>query len=290
MADDVIQSLNPGAMYFAEVQVVAHDDTVSDNQNNNNSYRSVSFGTSASLPANLTGTTTRQKAAIEAWKAADPQVTLVTVEVFGEGRFICGYRVTDLGDGTWSYEYAIQNINSHRSARSFSVPAGSCGTVSSIGFHDVFYHSGEVYDGTDWPGAANDESVTWSTSTEAQNPNANALRWGTLYNFRFISNMPPQAATATLGLFRAGSPLTVSFSVLGPSGGIAPSCPADVAAVGERGIVDVFDLFVVLANWGTSGPTGDIAPPCGDGVVDINDLFQLLASWGPCPEPVASGQ
>ena len=29
------------------------------------------------------------------------------------------------------------------------------------------------------------DSITWNTETFAQNQNANAIRWGTMYNFRF---------------------------------------------------------------------------------------------------------
>jgi hypothetical protein len=48
-----------------------------------------------------------------------------------------------------------------------------------------------------------------------QNPNANAIRWGTLYNFRFDSNRPPQNVNATVGFFKTGAPITVQ--VQGPS-------------------------------------------------------------------------
>ena len=34
--------------------------------------------------------------------------------------------------------------------------------------------------------------MTWSTETFATNQNANAIRWGTLYNFRFDADRPPQ--------------------------------------------------------------------------------------------------
>ena len=52
-------------------------------------------------------------------------------------------------------------------------------------------------------------SLTWATETFAQNQNANAIRWGTLYNFRFDADQPPQTATATVGFFKTGSPITV---------------------------------------------------------------------------------
>ena len=52
--------------------------------------------------------------------------------------------------------------------------------------------------------------------------------------------------------------------------------PGDLAK--PFGVVDVFDLFVLLDNWGTDGPGADLAPPLD--VVDVFDLFVLLDNWG----------
>ncbi len=57
--------------------------------------------------------------------------------------------------------------------------------------------------------------MSWSTETFAQNQNANAIRWGTLYNFRFDSDKPPLAVNATIGFFKTGTPVTVE--ILGPN-------------------------------------------------------------------------
>ena len=45
-----------------------------------------------------------------------------------------------------------------------------------------------------------------------QNQNANAIRWGTLYNFRFDSTAAPAASTANIGFFKTGSPVSCSDS------------------------------------------------------------------------------
>ena len=65
------------------------------------------------------------------------------------------------------------------------------------------------------------DSITWSTETFAQNQNANAIRWGTLYNFRFDSDQPPQAGNATVGFFKTGSPMMVAIQA--PAGGATPT-------------------------------------------------------------------
>ena len=68
-------------------------------------------------------------------------------------------------------------------------------------------------------------SITWSTETFATNQNANAIRWGTLYNFRFDADQPPQTANATVGFFKTGSPMTVAIQVPGGGGGTPTPTP-----------------------------------------------------------------
>jgi len=75
------------------------------------------------------------------------------------------------------------------------------------------------YEGTDWPVTITTDSVTWATTPYAQNKNANALRWGTLYNFRFRANRAPLTGNVTIGLFKSGGSQTVSTLV--PAGQLA---------------------------------------------------------------------
>ena len=77
------------------------------------------------------------------------------------------------------------------------------------------------YSSTPWDVTQEASSVTWSTETFAQNQNANAVRWGTLYNFRFDADQPPQQANATIGFFKTGSPMMVAIQA--PAGGATPT-------------------------------------------------------------------
>jgi hypothetical protein len=150
---DIDPAQNVGAIYFGEAMYVTPDDAAARNNFNNASYRRIaSVGTDANRTLTFTSafTTNRAKPGIQAWKDNDQSVTLRDVNIPSEGRVILGYRVTDLGNGRWHYEYAIQNLNSHRSVGSFSVPIANGVTTSNVGFHDVDSHSGEPYDLTDW--------------------------------------------------------------------------------------------------------------------------------------------
>ena len=57
--------------------------------------------------------------------------------------------------------------------------------------------------------AAPASALTWNCETFDQNQNANAIRWGTLYNFRFDSDRPSESTAKQLRFFKTGSPVTV---------------------------------------------------------------------------------
>ena len=207
---DIDPAQNGGGLYFVEGQYVTPDDSAAGDQNNNASYRSATVsGSGTSWNFGLAGTTQRCRPGIGAWGDTDPSVVEQEVQVPGEGLFIVAAQVRDLGGGVFGYEFAIQNLNSDRSMGSFTVDIGAGTTVTNIRFHDVDYHSGEPYDGTDWAGMYAAGLVSWATDDHGVNPNANALRWGTLYNYRFDADAPPGMTAVTLGLFKPGTPAAV---------------------------------------------------------------------------------
>ncbi len=233
--NDLEPDFNVGARYFAEAHYITPDDAGDGNQDNNASYREVviveditpPFLYRLSYPA--TSATRREKPAILAWQEVDPTVGITYIDVPGDRRFILGYRAIDMGGGQWQYEYAVQNLNSDRSGQSFTVPLTNPVTVTNVGFRDIADHSGVPFDTTDWSATLAASSVSWATSTEVVNANANALRWGSLYNFRFTTDSPPQAGEITLGLFKAGTPAAVTAAALvpGPRRLLAESIPPD---------------------------------------------------------------
>jgi hypothetical protein len=231
---DLNTAVNAGATYYAEGQYVTPHEYAwcqthpgQCNMNNNVSYRRYNVsGTGSPFSFSPVGATQRQKPAIAAWTGA----TLVPIQpdAANDGVGTVGYKVTQTSPGVWHYEYAVYNQNMDRGIGSFSVPTGTGVTVSNIGFHAPPQHPGWAADGTTgnagfastpWDGQQTGNAVTWSTSNFTADPNANAIRWGTLYNFRFDSNRPPQTVNATVGFYKTGNPILVS--VQGPSPAVA---------------------------------------------------------------------
>ena len=239
--DDLNTALNPGATYYAEAQYITPHEYVwcqanptQCNMYNNVSYRRYNVtGTGSPFSFSPVGSTVRTRSAISTWTGA------TTVEIKpdpgNDGVGIVRYKVTNPSPGVWHYEYAIYNQNLDRAVQSFGVPVGVGVTLSNIGFHAPPQQPGWAADGTvgntgfssaPWTQAQTAAAMTWSSETFAQNENANAIRWGTMYNFRFDSNRPPQIANATIGFFKTGAPITVQIQ--------APSGPTVTVSVSGR--------------------------------------------------------
>jgi hypothetical protein len=164
------------------------------------------------------------------------------------------YKVTNPSPGVWHYEYAVYNQNMDRGIQSFNVPTGSGATISNVGFHAPPQQPGWTFDGTvvnagyssaPWAFTSSPSGVTWNSETFAQNQNANAIRWGTLYNFRFDSNRPPTAASATIGFFKSGTPITVS--IMAPSAASANTFSVTGRVAASNG-VGIGNATVTLNN------------------------------------------
>lgn len=265
-----VSDLDPGqsggGSYFVETLVVDSADAAAGNSANNASFRPCSFvGTAQSeWGMSVSGTTQQGRPAIEAWRDADPGVVLVPVDVPGDGRFVVGGRATELGGGVWRYEYAVMNLSSDRSMGSFAVPAAPGVEVTGLGFHDVGYHSGDGpgnvdFSGADWEAVRDAAGASWATDPYEVNQSANALRWGTLYNFRFDAAQAPEEGSVTLGLFKPGTPVSVAAAGLPVPGGAGPACRGDWDGNGLLNSADFFafvaDFFAGKADFNADGST-----------------------------------
>jgi hypothetical protein len=263
--NDLIPAENQGATYFAEAQyVVEHEYTWCQthpgecNMYNNVSYQqqSVSGG-----PTNFNfspiGATVREQPAIMAWTGAI--VNEGEPDPGNDGIFWVGYKVTGPNAGVWHYEYAVYNQNLDRAIQSFEVvfPSQGIPTLNAVGFHAPPQHPGFANDGTQgdsgyssepWDFAQNfvQNSAIWNCETFADNQNANAIRFGTLYNFRFDSSSPPADSSANIGFFKNGSP--VSVKIQAPEQGDTTPTPTPTATVTPTPSV-------------TPTPTATVTPP-----------------------------
>ncbi|MBX3385553.1 MAG: hypothetical protein KF768_03190 [Phycisphaeraceae bacterium] len=270
-----LSSYSPTAVWIAEAQYVAQDDAQNGNKNNNASYRRATMtattngeGQVTDLSLSLVDSTVRQIPAIYAWRdhgngpnAPDNNVRIVPIDVPDDGRFILGARVFQTGVSTWRYEYAVQNLNSHRSGQYFRVPFAPGVNITNVGFHNVPYHSGEPHSNDPWTMSISGDEVVWSgpaytgAAPVGNELTANALRWGTVYSFWFEADAGPGTfdGNVDMGLFRPGSASNVVlFTAPTPGGAIAGSpinddCPQAI-------MVGNGTIFTSTAGATSAGP------------------------------------
>jgi hypothetical protein len=235
---------------------------------NNVSYRKYNVtGTGSPFSFSPAAPTQRAKAAITAWTGAT--LAEIKPDPNNDGIGTVGYKVTNPSPGVWHYEYAVYNQNIDRAIQSFSVPLGAGVALSNIGFHAPPQHPGYAADGTvgntgyssaPWTQTQGGGAMTWNSETFAQNQNANAIRWGTMYNFRFDSNRPPQTVNATIGFFKTGAPITVQVQAPSAAAAVNVSVGGRVTRADGTG---VGNALVSLAGTGIGERRAAITNPFG---------------------------
>ncbi len=268
--DDVDPSLHPLARYFGEGQYISPDDSQFGNSTNTIAYREAEV-TGPNLGGWAMGfvdVTTAGLPAIHAWPALDPEVQLTSIDIINDGRINLAWKVSNCGTDCWAYEYLLHNQTSDRSVGSLSVPIASGVDITSIGFHDVDYHSDEIFDSTDWVIGSNGCQLEWATTDHATNPLANALRWGTAYNFRFIANAPPVATEIAIGLFKPGTPDAIHVLAA------APSHPCGMTDFNCDLLVDLVDFAAFQECFDTTVTT--FTDPCAVFDTDCNSNIDVV--------------
>ncbi len=324
---DLDPALNVGATYVLEALYITKDDM---NVMNSAAWRpaAVTSGTSGAnysfLPNSGTaGTAVNVGFALDAWVGARQSVVAQQIPVVDniaanpvetwspDGRAIVASKVTDNGDGTWHYEYAVLNVDMDRQIQSYSVPLASGVVVSGAGTSGVLHHeepfawsevpnptnpgtgqggtrvNGKVIDNANWTTAQTPGvEVVWATPTVADAAASNPIRWASMRNFWFDANSGPTNGSVALGLFKPGAVMSIAGVTDVPLAVVVvppPHCTGD--ANGDR-VIDFADITAVLSNWGASytpgsGGAGDAND---DGSVDFADITAVLSSWGAvCP-------
>jgi hypothetical protein len=300
LTTDVTPAQNAGAMYFVDAHYLTADDarfsTSGNNATNglnNYSYRELTASSmpgTTSVPPTFAALTHQQVPGIQAWRDKDASVALSNAEYIDStlgpntnivARFIVGAKATSLGGGQWHYEYAVYNVNADRSGGSFSVPLPPGAVVTNVDFHAPFYHSGEVYDNTAWNSAVTSAAVTWTSAPYPAAPaNANAIRWGTMYNFRFDANVPPATGAVTLGLFKAGSPASIQGTAVPVPGGCYANCDGSTTAP----VLNVADFTCFLQKFAASDPYANCDGSTTAPVLNVADFTCFLQKYASgCP-------
>jgi hypothetical protein len=283
--------------YIVEsVHLLPHDasyvrpgQTVAINALNNASSQEIALNGGVGTPALAPGGT-QQIPAVQRWWQLDPSVTLVTADhddtpnpdprwpgTFIRSRFYIGAKVTDLGDGRYRYEYAVYNLNSDRSAGRFSIPLPMSAQITDFSFKHAPYHSGEAISNTPWTFAKAGNRLTFATEDFARNASANAIRWGSLYNFGFTTNVAPSPGVGVIGLFKPGT-LSAALATAIP---VPTVCVAEVTGDNALSADDV--IAYLNGFFGTNLTLADVASLGGglvpDGQITSDDLIAFLASF-----------
>lgn len=262
------------ATFYVEGVYVHKQDSAAGTNFNNATYREFNINQS-SFNANTTGTTFREVPAIYAWQAQDPGVMITEQDYPGEGRIIVASKATDLGDGTWRYDYGVYNQNSDLSVASLSVPVTTA--TSNFGFNDVDYHStvDENVNPADWAPVEGVTGVTWNSEKAADNIMGNAVRWGTMYNYWFETDAAPTNGSVSTEAFKSND--TLSFAAIVPTAGT--TCAADMNG---DGVLDFFDVSAFLTAYGNEDTAADFND---DGLFDFFDISGFLTAFSAgCPE------
>jgi hypothetical protein len=224
--------VNPGATYKFESWYIARDDI---NIINSMATLSVTPHYQSNQWSLSNQTQYRLGPAIDRWvdpTNPGPNATNKSI-TSGEGHAKVAVKAIDNGNGTWTYNYAVMNLDFARAIEqnpaagpdprvlsnagfdSFSVPIPAGATVGTTSFRN-----GAVDGSGAWTVSTSGNHVTWSANGQAP------LNWGTMFSFSLTVNASPHTATpqptsggngvVTLHVVNAGSPATYGATSIIP--------------------------------------------------------------------------
>ena len=141
--------------------------------------------------------------------------------IYEGGHAKVAVKVTDLGNGTWRYDYVVMNFDYARSAttgvesahslrvlrnhgfKSFSVPHAGGAVISQASYAD-----GDVVR-PDWNLVDDGTSLTWTAPNDAA-----SLDWGVMVRFSFVADAAPTGAPVTLDVTEPGAPAEYAVTSL----------------------------------------------------------------------------
>lgn len=214
---------NPSATWLFESWYIVRDDI---NIHNTMATRPFAAAWNGSLWQATNGSPYRLGSAVSRWVAAAPQGAVSDLALLEtvEGQAQLGLRVTDLGAGSYRYEYALMNLDFARAVTAgaepnlevlrnngfdgFALPLAS-GTVAS----QVVVDDGDTDAGNNWIVTQDNDQLVLRAPSEAA-----SLNWGSMLRIGFTIGVAPVASSATLEVAEAGVPGTYAIATLGPGG------------------------------------------------------------------------
>ncbi|MEO8460540.1 MAG: hypothetical protein ABI451_08435 [Dokdonella sp.] len=222
---DLLPPLSTGAHYYLEYFYVVRDDI---NIYNTMAFREIlptksgsSWAVSLSPTANFT-----QGPIINQWVSpTSPPVGATNQELNSpEGHARVAVKTTDIGGGSFHYQYSVMNFDFARAVidpahptepnlkvlsntgfNSFAVAVPATATITNLQFNDA-----DLNAGNDWTATNADGVVSW------QGPAGNELNWETMYTFSFDADSAPVTGDAALGVAEAGAPSRYTVTTLAP--------------------------------------------------------------------------
>ncbi len=283
---DLDPQQNPGSQLLAEVYVIQPADV---DPFTNHAWEPVSISGSPGGTWNIDMTAEAVNSPVQdAWPGA--QVVTVSPPGIGDGHLYLASKVTDLGNGTWQYEYALYNLNFGAAIGAFEIPLDPGVEITSPIFHAPLTRS-PFYSDTPWEFQQTATGLRWQTWDENSGSVANPLRWGWMYNFGFVADVAPVAAEVFMES-QAASPFPILGAIIQ-----APPPPPDApqfkrGLCNEDGQVDLGDvLFLLGYQFGGGQPPAcfDACDYNDDGTLDLSDGINLLGylfmGQSPPPDP-----
>ncbi|MGJ8636576.1 MAG: hypothetical protein ACSHX5_07000 [Phycisphaerales bacterium] len=281
---------DPDALYFIETQAISPSETTLETRNNNMSYRQVTFH-SGTLAPTLVGPTYSEQPAIYAWRDhgngignpdSDVIISVASIPEL-DSTYVVGSHVEVLGEDHSVARYAVLNMNGEVGIRHFGIPNLSCfsdAEIVSMDFDAPPYHDDldDQIDSDPWTAVPLEMYgyMHWKVDTYEENPNANAIRWGTMYNFSFEADGDVglnQMEFIGVRFFGPGQPAHVNTWI--PAWAPVhcdPGCHVDLNFDGD---VDFFDISFFLTN---------MVDYNHDGEFDFFDISSFLTDFNlGCP-------
>ena len=216
---DIDPVQRPDAQLFSEIVILHHADI---DHSDNLAWEpiTVSGAPGGNWSFNLSAVSTLGPV-LNAWPGA--QVHLVQPIPNIDGRCYLADKVTDNGDGTWHYEYAIFNLDMSRNVGALSIPVSPDVNISNVSFHAPWAETFD-YSNDSWQWSRDDSAITWMTQPHEDGAAANPLRWGFLFNLGFDADSAPESNLATVGVHSPSAIPELFVEVQTPP--VAPAAPS----------------------------------------------------------------